>query len=198
MLGAIGGAIAGASALGSIGNTFMQWQNLQYQKDLQKKLFRREDDSVQRRVEDLKNAGMSPVLAAGQGASAGPAISTKPPQSDITERIMNAIMMKQNIAQSNAQIDLANAQKKLALNSASKVYQEKRYAEHEANFFQGKPFIKNMSQFGKMASEIDSVMKWIKDQVSGGPETFDNGPKKEVKPHPVLKDKSAGWTGTRG
>lgn len=192
------GAVAGVGGMigASLGNTFMQWKNLQYQKDLQKKLFGREDNSIWRRVQDLKRAGLSPVLAAGQGASAGPAISTRPPQSDMAEKVMAMIQMKQNIAQSNAQIELAQAQKKLAENTASKVYHEKRYAEHEANFFQDKPYIKNMSQFGKMASEIDSVMNWFKDKLDGDTSKLDNAPKQKNVSPPPGHEKS--WSGTRG
>jgi len=55
-------------------------QNFDYQRRLQQKIFEREDSSVQRRVTDLEKAGLSKVLAAGAGASAGQAIQTQAPQ----------------------------------------------------------------------------------------------------------------------
>ena len=62
-----------------IANQNLQFQNenLQYQKDLQKQIFAREDNAVQRRVDDLVAAGLSPTLAAGSAANAGQAIETQ-------------------------------------------------------------------------------------------------------------------------
>ena len=61
-------------------NYQLQKDELAYQKDLQKIMFAREDNAVQRRVADLKAAGLSPTLAAGSSAGAGSVVSTTAPQ----------------------------------------------------------------------------------------------------------------------
>lgn len=89
----------GVSALGNIGlgiantainsywqgkNYEQQQKNLDYQKSLQQEIFAREDNAVQRRMEDLNKAGLSPLLAAGSAANAGSVIPTEAPQYDNT------------------------------------------------------------------------------------------------------------------
>jgi len=81
----------GASVVGGLIDTFVgassssknykaQMEALAWQKEAQRTTWQREDTAVQRRVADLRSAGLSPVLAAGQGAQASGPIQVTAPQ----------------------------------------------------------------------------------------------------------------------
>lgn len=56
------------------------WQN--YQKQLQREIFQREDSAIQRRASDIAAAGGNPAMSweTGNGAAAGSVVDTSPPQ----------------------------------------------------------------------------------------------------------------------
>lgn len=85
-------------------------QNYDYQKALQQQIFEREDNSVQRRAEDLSKAGLSKTLAAGSGAGAGSVVGTsaftggQAPKMDVVDRAGKVIQLMQ------AQADMRKTQ----------------------------------------------------------------------------------------
>jgi len=88
--------ITGRSGL-EIDEQNLQFQKgqFEYEKQLQDRIFAREDSSHQRAVKDLRAAGLSPILAAGKGARAGAPISVKAPQKGTTGLQMRANMINQ-------------------------------------------------------------------------------------------------------
>lgn len=120
---AVGVGLAGAGLYQQYKNYSSQQKNLEYQMETQREAFEREDNSVGRRVADLQAAGLSPVLAAGQGAGTGPIVSTKPPQMDNpltpVADVLGLLKMKEDITNTLAQRELIKAQTNFANIGAS-------------------------------------------------------------------------------
>ena len=110
-------------AIADIGLGFMNYSqqkdNLAYQKDMQQQAWAREDTATQRRVQDLKAAGLSPTLAAGSAAQTTPPIQTHAPQysgASVQQKALDFLtqsQMRANIAQTQAQSALLDAQRKV-------------------------------------------------------------------------------------
>ena len=103
---ALAGGAIGTNTLTGLLNYKQQRDTVAWQKDLQSDIFAREDTSIQRRVADLKAAGLSPVLAAGQGAGTGGTVSVTPPQLNLGDNAMVAM----NLMKQEADISATRAQ----------------------------------------------------------------------------------------
>lgn len=121
--GLLGAAGIGASVLGyntemarDEANYKLQKEHFEYQKGVQKTIWERDDNAVQRRVNDMRLAGISPHAAAGGAAQSSGPIGTKAPQRQpgVDTRgaslISSALNTMANIAQTTAQTAALQAQ----------------------------------------------------------------------------------------
>lgn len=194
--GEIGGVIQGVSSAAAAGVAI--WQQIEAMKQneknmrqqnyanwlqllLQQEQWNREDTSIQRRVKDLKEAGLSPVLAAGTGATSSPPIRISPTQSDINFRqipelqvgnyIMQMLMQKSMIdkmseetlrIKQQRELDLQNNPDKLnALRARAAVNWQDSYTKFMNNDYYKRGGINPTasSELGKMASDLAKALE---------------------------------------
>jgi len=120
LLGDVGGLVG---AVGNVGVGLLNYGAMRQQNTWQRHAYEyslaREDTAVQRRAADLRAAGLSPVLAAGQGASTMAPISMNAPKMDINPSELAATAMtmltqEAEIGRTKEQEKLNAAQKKVA------------------------------------------------------------------------------------
>lgn len=113
-MGAAAEAVAGV--IQGLNNSVLGWanyalqkNNYDYQKALQQQIFNREDTSIQRRMNDLRQAGINPNLAGGSGAGTGSVVSTSAPQ--INTNIGNVLDLATSVEQLKQQKELTKQAK---------------------------------------------------------------------------------------
>lgn len=113
----IAGAVKGTADTGlGIWNAYQTYKNNQYQKDLQKQIFAREDSAIQRRVVDAEKAGFNKFSVIGEGSNAGSAVSVQAPHisEDMGSKIADSLSTIYSLAQQKAQSKMADIASKQA------------------------------------------------------------------------------------
>jgi len=117
-MGLLGGGLSALSGYkANERNIEMQRETNQQNERLMREAWGREDNAVQRRTTDLKAAGLSPVLAAGQGASSMSPIKMDAPQgqdwgSQAASQAISSALAASQMAQTQAQLKLTKAQER--------------------------------------------------------------------------------------
>lgn len=100
-------------------NLGFQKDTLAYQKDLQKQLFAREDNAVQRRAADLEAAGLSKTLAAGSAAGAGEYVPISTPQNKFHSDLSSVVGNMYSVAQTAEDLKTKELQNKILAHDAA-------------------------------------------------------------------------------
>lgn len=141
----VAGAIEGAGNLGlGIWNAYQSYKNSKYQKNLQKQIFAREDNAIQRRVADAEAAGFNKFSVMGEGSGAGSAVSVQAPHisEDLGSKVADTLSTMYSLAQQKALAKRADAEAKQA-DVAFKLAENKLESDNMAlnleklDFYQG-------------------------------------------------------------
>lgn len=146
--------IGGLSALW---NNSSQNKNLRWQKWAQGVTWQREDNAIQRRVNDLRMAGLSPVLAAGQAAETSAPVRTEAPQLDISPALQASQLML-SFMKAKEEIATTQAQRKLLEYQAGGTALDNQRKQHDLDIMVRDGLSSSPSGVGKMGRDVYSFM----------------------------------------
>lgn len=114
----LGGLVStGLNVANTYSNNIAQAENLRYQKEQANLTRTREDNAIQRRVADLKAAGLSRTLAAGSASAASHPIRADAPQykaPDLTGPILDLARLRADIDKTKMETEYIASQKRKA------------------------------------------------------------------------------------
>lgn len=190
------------SLFGDIGNFMLGGALTGWNIYQQEHSWNREDNSVQRRAEDLRKAGMNPQLAAGSAASSGPVVSTSVPRSpDPIDRERDAVNFALAASKQQADISRTYAEQSMIEHQFGKIdadiaaskanaynaYQSGLTTQYNREYAKAAGLPTNPGSTGSTIRDLSGVIKNIGDSVNSSPsaqamrdiqsKTVDNLPK---------------------
>ena len=148
-------------------NLQMKKEQMEYIKKLNEKIMEREDTAFQRQVNDLRKAGLSPLMADNGGAGAGGSMTPYEAPQDTTD--YNALGTNFNTAMANISSNKLTQQDLNIKSSATNAQNEKTNAEAEGikidNIHKEEKHLEELNNIKEKTNEIKQQIKESKARV---------------------------------